>query len=74
MDRLEKLRVLEAQLAAALDQAETKEVAALARQYRETLREIDLLEGEHEQEDDIAQLLSARANDGKSGAIRPDRS
>ena len=70
MSRLEKLRALEAHLSAALDEAETKEVAALARQYRETIREIEEIEGAENNDDDISEILSERAAAGKSGAVR----
>lgn len=70
MSRLEKLRILEAQLSAALEVAETKEVASLARQYRETIREIEEIEGAEQNGDDISEILSERAAAGKSGAVR----
>ena len=70
MGRLEKLKELEAQLAAALAVAETKEVASLARQYRETLKEIAEIEGAEQNDDDISEILSERAAAGKSGAVR----
>jgi hypothetical protein len=70
MSRLEKLKVLEAQLAAALDEAETREMASLARQYRETIREIEEIEGSENNGDDISEILSERAAAGKSGAVR----
>ena len=70
MSRLEKLKVLESQLSAALAQAETKEVASLARQYRETLKEIEEIEGAEQNEDDISEILSERAAAGKPGAVR----
>lgn len=70
MSRIEKLRVLEAQLAAALEEAETREVASLARQYRETIREIEEIEGAEQNDDDISEILSERAAAGKSGAVR----
>ena len=70
MGRLEKLRVLETQLAAALEEAEVKEVASLARQYRETIREIEEIEGAEQNDDAISEILSERAAAGKSGAVR----
>lgn len=70
MSRLEKLRILEAQLAAALEEAETREVASLARQYRETIREIEEIEGAQNDDDEISRILSERAAAGKSGAVR----
>ena len=44
-DRLTKLKQLEAKLETALDECEGDKVAPLAKQYRETLREIDEIEG-----------------------------
>lgn len=70
MSRLEKLRTLEAQLSAALDEAEVKEVASLARQYRETLKEIEEIEGAQDDDDEISRILSERAAAGKPGAVR----
>ena len=70
MTRLEKLKYLETQLEAALGEAETKELASLARQYRETLREIAEIEGAEQNDDDISEILSERAAAGKSGAVR----
>lgn len=70
MSRLEKLQILEAQLSAALADAEVKEMASLARQYRETLREIEEIEGAERNDDDISDILSERAAAGKSGAVR----
>lgn len=70
MGRLEKLRVLETQLAAALEEAEVKEVASLARQYRETIREIEEIEGAQDDDDEISRILSERAAAGKPGAVR----
>jgi hypothetical protein len=70
MSRLEKLKALEAQLAIAMEEATVKEMAALARQYRETLKEIEEIEGAEQNEDDISEILSERAAAGKPGAVR----
>ena len=70
MTRLDKLKLLEGKLREALTKAETKEVAALARQYRETLKEIEEIEGSERNDDDISEILSERAAAGKSGAVR----
>lgn len=72
--RLEKLRELAGILAAAIDQAtDEKTIPALARQYRETLKEIEEIEGAEANDDDIADILSDRESDGKPGAVRPNR-
>ena len=71
--RLEKLKELEAKLKVAMETAGNKELAALARQYRETIREIDELENE-DTGDEIGELLEGRSADGKPGAVRKSRS
>lgn len=58
MGRLEKLKGLEALLAMELQNADTKSMAALARQYRETIKEIDELEGGNAEEDEISKILA----------------
>jgi hypothetical protein len=68
--RLEKLRRLVVKLEINMDACETKELAALARQYRETLKEIEEIEGAEQNDDDISEILSERAAAGKPGAVR----
>ena len=68
--RLLKLKMLEQKLAANMEYCETKELAPLARQYRETLKEIEEIEGAQQNDDDISEILSERAAAGKSGAVR----
>jgi hypothetical protein len=58
--RLAKLKQLETELRAALDDADPKSIAAIARQYRETLREIDELEKDDGDIDEIARILADR--------------
>lgn len=70
MSRLEKLQELEVQLRDALNVADTKEMASLARQYRETLKEIEEIEGADQNDDDISEILSGRSAAGKPGAVR----
>lgn len=70
MDRLEKLRELEATLYAAMGDASNRELAAIARQYRETIREIEEIENEEDHTDEIAAILSERGENGKLGAVR----
>ena len=64
--RLEKLKELEASLYETMGKANSRSMAALARQYRETIREIDEIEGTDGGDDEIAQLISKR--NGKAGA------
>jgi hypothetical protein len=47
-----------------------RDMASLARQYRETLKEIEEIEGTEDSDDDIADILQQRAADGKPGAVR----
>ena len=71
MTRLEKLKELEENLYNALHTCEDKSVASIAKQYRETIKEIEEIEGNSEQTDEIAQILGDR--DGKPGAVRANR-
>ena len=68
--RLEKLQRLVIKLEENMDICETRELAALARQYREALKEIEEIEGAQQNDDDISEILSERAAAGKSGAVR----
>ena len=70
-DRLEKLKELARILAETIDEVKyAKDIPVLARQYRETLEEIELIEGNDGDEDEITKLLQGREADGKSGAVR----
>lgn len=71
--RLEKLKELEEMLYESMQNAGPKEFASLARQYRETLKDIEEIEGGDSDGDEIAELLESRGADGKAGAVRPDR-
>ena len=73
MDRLEKLKKLESFLVGLLQDADMKSVASIAKQYRETLAEIEALEGNVKQDDEIGELLKSRQANGKSNAVRKDR-
>lgn len=70
MDRLRKLKSLERKLMQQMKVADSKSYAALAKQYRETLREIDELESIGDSDDEIGEILAERKADGKSGAVR----
>jgi len=74
MDRIGKLKELEARLASALDECEGDKIAPLAKQYRETLREIEEIEGQKGNNDDISTILRKRQIDGLPGAIRQNKS
>ena len=78
--RLDQLKTLAHELAVSIDIAykgEEKEnfrqMASLAKQYRETIAEIEELEGTGESDDEIGEILQERAADGKSGAVRKNR-
>ncbi len=71
MKRVDKLKALECQLAAALDEcSDARNLAQLARQYRETLKEIEEIEGVTVDNDKIGEILKNRQTNGKSGAVR----
>ena len=56
-----------------MQNADIKNVAAIARQYRETVREIDEIEGGVDTDDKIGDILKRRDADGESGAVRKSR-
>ena len=73
--RLEQLKTLASILAKQIDNPGEKDnVASLARQYRETIREIEDIEGVTDDGDEIAGILAGREADGKPGAVRKNRS
>lgn len=72
--RLEQLKVLARILAEKLDNPEEQNTAQLAKQYRETIYEIEEIEGMNDTDDELGRILSERDADGKPGAVRPDRS
>lgn len=72
--RLERLTELRDTLKTAIDECDSKrDLAALARQYRETLKEIEELEGLIPDGNEIEALLKERESDGKPGAVRKNR-
>ena len=70
MDRLEKLKELEARLYKSLVTADSRSLAGIAKQYRETIKEIEEIEGTTDDDDDIGKLLAERDAAGKAGAVR----
>ena len=67
--RLVQLKELLVVLADAIDDKPgARDLAQLAKQYRETLKEIDELEGGEPQDDEIAKLLGN--SDGVPGSVR----
>ena len=73
-DRLEKLKALELRLYLQMEDADDRSLPALARQYRETIREIEEIEGDANAGDEISEILAERQADGKPGAVRKSRS
>ena len=73
-DRLQKLKDLESRLYSTMEDCDEKTLASIAKQYRETIREIDEIEGGVTEDDEIGAILQAREVDGKSNAVRKSRS
>ena len=74
-DRLEKLKALAELLAEKMDEVKyIKDLPPLAKQYRETIREIEEIEGNVNETDEITEILRSRENNGKSGAVRKNKS
>ncbi len=57
MGRLEKLKELESRLYEAMDSCESKSLAPIAKQYRDTIKEIEEIEGTNT-DDEIGQILA----------------
>lgn len=72
--RLEQLKVLARILADKLDNPEEQNTAQLAKQYRETIYEIEEIEGMNDADDELSRILSDRESDGKPGTVRKDHS
>ena len=69
--RLSQLIELRDKLATAIDECESmRDLAALSRQYREIIREIEEIEGQGMNNDEIAEILTERDSMGKPGAVR----
>lgn len=68
MSRLEQLKELLLILAKEIDDGPgARDMASLVKQYRETIKEIEELEGSEPKDDEIAKLLGA---DGVPGSVR----
>ena len=72
--QLAELEALAELIAAQLQVADEKTIAAIAKQYRETLDDIERVKGMEATDDEIDEILSERETDGKPGAVRQDRS
>ena len=69
--RLSQLKALRCILADEIDQRPgARDLAQLARQYRETLKEIEEIEGASGNDDEIADILSERESAGEARAVR----
>ena len=73
MTRLDKLKELEDILYASMQTADNKSLPGIAKQYRDTLKEIEDIEGGTDDGDEIAEILAGREADGKPGAVRKNR-
>lgn len=73
MARIDKLKELEARLYASMEEADSRALPSLAKQYRETIREIEEIEGQHDSDDEIGEILALRDAHGEPGAVRPNR-
>lgn len=72
--RLDQLKELLEILAEAIDQRPgARDLAGLSKQYRETVKEIEEIEGAGGNDDEIGEILGSRAADGKPGAVRKNR-
>jgi hypothetical protein len=73
--RLDQLENLALVLAKQIDTCDdSKIMPQLARQYRETIKEIEEIKGVKDSDDEIGAILSGRQADGKPGAVRKNRS
>lgn len=69
-NRLDQLCKLRDTLAKSIDGCDSmRDLAALSRQYRETIKEIEEIRGVAD-DDEIGEILSARKADGKPDAVR----
>ena len=69
--QLEMLKALALVLADQIDSGlPPKDLGPIAKQYRETINEIEQIEGMTDSDDEISEILSTREADGKSGAVR----
>lgn len=72
--RPDQLKALARLLAQEIDGCEDcKALAQLAKQYRDTIREIEAIEGTGSNGDEIGEVLAERQADGKPGSVRKGR-
>ena len=69
--RLEQLKQLAKVLASGIDECkDCRALPQLTKQYRETIREIEEIEGAKDDGDEVSKILAQREQDGKPGAVR----
>ena len=75
MTRLKKLKALEKRLYELLHDTDddARSMAPLAKQYRDTIREIDEIENAVVSDDEIEEIMQKRVDNGDAGAVRKDR-
>lgn len=75
MTRLEKLKALEERLYELIYETDddARSMAPLAKQYRDTIREIDDIENAVTSDDEIEEIMQKRVDNGDAGAVRKDR-
>ena len=72
--RLNQLKELLQILAEAIDKSPgARDLAQLVKQYRETLKEIEEIDGGKTDDDAIGKILQRREADGEPGAVRKGR-
>ena len=72
--QMEQMEQLAKVLAAGIDTCkDCRALPQLTKQYRETSREIEEIEGANDDGDEIGEILAERESDGKPGAVRTHR-
>lgn len=72
--RIDQLKELLQTLAEAIDgKPGARDLAGLAKQYRETLKEIEEIDGTEGEQDGIEAIIAQRETNGKTGAVRKNR-
>ena len=56
-----------------MQKANSRSIAPLAKQYRDTIREIDEIENAVTEDDEIEEIMQKRVDNGDAGAVRKDR-
>lgn len=75
MTRLQKLKALEERLHELIYEIDddTRSMAPLAKQYRDTIKEIDEIENAVTSDDEIEEIMQKRVDNGDAGAVRKNR-